>query len=371
MIKVLCLVPYPTEGASNRVRVEQFVPYLASKGMACRVRPFVNSSFYKILYLPYRYLEKIFWFLVCTLNRFCDIVRALRYDIILIHREAYPFAGPFIETILYKIGKPIIFDFDDAIYLPNTSEHNIYIERFKKPGKVARIIGMSRWVITGNSHLEDYALRYNKNVTVIPSSVDTEKYCPAPAKAAKKDIVIGWIGSETTKRFLNELEDVFIEVANRHEGLVTFKVIGPPFRSLKLKNVVNKKWSLEDEISDLQSLDIGIMPMPDTEWTKGKCAFKALLYMACGIPVIVSPAGVNTQIVKDGWNGYLAKNATEWFEKMSLLIEDGILRTANGKNGRQTVIEKYSLNYTAPLFYRTLIDAYVSAKKNKKVSTHE
>ena len=114
-MKVLFLVPYPTEGASNRVRVEQFIPYLKSQGVICKVRPFVNKAFYKILYLPHRYLEKVFWFTICTLNRLFDILRALNYDLVFIHREAYPLGGPFIESLLYILGKPIIFDFDDAI----------------------------------------------------------------------------------------------------------------------------------------------------------------------------------------------------------------------------------------------------------------
>ena len=130
-MKILFLVPYPKEGASNRVRVTQFIPYLESRDMVCRVRSFVNRRFFNILYAPHRYSEKIFWFILATLNRMLDVIRSFRYDLVFVHREAYPLWGPSIEFILHKMKKPIVFDFDDAIFLPNSSEHNIYIERFK------------------------------------------------------------------------------------------------------------------------------------------------------------------------------------------------------------------------------------------------
>ena len=355
-MKVLFLVPYPSEGASNRIRVEQFIPYLESKGVICRMRPFVNKNFFGILYRPGCYLEKMLWFLVCTIYRIFDVMRAFNYDLVFIHREAYPLGGAFFESILHGMKKPIVFDFDDAIFLPNTSEHNIYIDRFKNPRKIAKIIKMSAQVMAGNSYLGRYALSYNSNVTVIPSSVDVEKYHPPERREERKQLVIGWIGSYTTSKFLYEFEDVFVELSKRYRNIV-FKVVGPSFYSHRLKNIVNKPWSLEDEAADLQTFDIGIMPMSDNEWTRGKCGFKALLYMAHAIPVIASPVGVNTTIIKDGVTGYLATDHKDWVEKLSLLIEDGNLRKEIGARGRETVMHRYSLQSSAPLFYNTLIKA--------------
>ncbi len=349
-LRVLFLVPYPTEGASNRVRVEQFMPYLKTKGIMSKIRPFFNTRFYRIVYLPHRYPEKIFWFLVCTFNRLLDIFRAIRYDIVFIHREAYPLDGAIIESILYKMKKPIIFDFDDAIFFPNTSPQNMYIERFKKPQKVSRIIEMSSHVIAGNSYLKDFASRYNNKITVIPSSVDTEKYRPTPPRADKKEIVIGWIGSNTTKDFLRDLEDVFVQLSGRYKNLV-FKFVGADFPRMKVNNVVNKKWSLRDEVSDLQSFDIGIMPLPDNEWAKGKCGFKAILYMACGLPVVASPVGANLEIIENERTGFFASTNEEWIDRLSRLIEDEALRRSMGERGRTRAIERYSLLFTAPLFY--------------------
>ena len=352
-MKVLFLVPYPTEGASNRVRVEQFLPYLSREGAAYRVRPFMNRRFFRILYEPRRYLEKMAWFGICTVNRVFDLVRAIGYDIVFIHREAYPLGGAFFEYILYRMGKKLIFDFDDTIFLPNTSKENIYIERFKNPDKTAKIIALSSYVIAGNRYLGDFASRFNKNVIIIPSCVDINNYYPRSKGADDKKIFIGWSGSNTTRSFLYDLEDVFEEISRRYDN-VTFKFIGANYSSDRVKKVIDKKWSLEDEAGDVQSFDIGIMPMPDNEWTRGKCGFKILLYMACGVPVVSSPVGVNTEIIEDGVNGFLADTKEEWVEKLSGLIEDGPLRRRIGAAGAQTVKERYSVGQCARYFIEVL-----------------
>ena len=360
-MKVLFLVPYPTEGASNRVRVEQFIPYLASKGVISRVRPFINRPFYRILFKKGAYLAKSCWFLICTANRAIDLVRALRYDIIFIHREAYPFGGPFIERILYLLGKKIVFDFDDAIFLPNTSKENIYIDRLKSPKKTAKIIEMSRLVIAGNSYLKDFASRHNNNVMIIPSSLDTDKYRPIVRNCPREVVIIGWIGSVTTQEFLLDIEDALAEVSRRHKN-VRFKVIGGEFRSSTTASVENKKWSLQDEVADIQSFDIGIMPVPANEWARGKCGFKVILYMACGLPVVISAVGANTEIVDDGINGFLVTTREEWVEKLSILVNDAALRATMGMNGRKKVVERYSLGHAAPFLYNGLVA--VDQKRN-------
>jgi glycosyltransferase involved in cell wall biosynthesis len=357
-MKILFLVPYPTEGASNRIRVEQFVPYLTEAGYRCRIRPFATKRFFRILYDDRRYVEKAFWFLICTLNRMCDLVRALRYDLVFIHREAYPFGGPFFERILSFMKKKIVFDFDDAIFLPNTSRTNIYIERFKSPGKTAEIIGMSRHVIAGNGYLANFASRFNKDVVVIPSSADTDAYCPRPRTGTREGVVIGWVGSKTTVNFLNDMEDVFREISARFRN-VTFKFIGARYSREGL-NVINVPWSLEGEASEIRDLDIGIMPMPDNDWTRGKCGFKIILYMACGLAIVSSPVGVNKEIIKDGKNGALAASKDEWVKKLSALIEDGDLRRRLGKEGRRTVEEYYSVKRNAPQFIKVINDTIAS-----------
>ena len=282
-----------------------------------------------------------------------DLVSSIWYDAVFIHREAYPFGGAIVESALSAMRKPVIFDFDDAIFLPNTSEHNIYIERFKKPGKIADIVRVSSAVIVGNAYLAEYAGRYNTNVVTIPSSIDTDLYGPDAVKEPRKDIVIGWIGSTTTRNFLYDVEMAFAGISEKYPD-VTFKFVGANFYSDVIKKVINKEWNYSEELDDIRSFDIGIMPMPDNDWTRGKCGFKAILYMGCGIPVVCSPVGANLDIVKDGVGGFFARSADEWIKYLSMLIEDKALREKMGQSGRQIAVSKYSVSANAPIFYRTL-----------------
>jgi glycosyltransferase involved in cell wall biosynthesis len=361
-MKVLFLVPYPTEGASNRIRVEQYLSYLESKGIKYKVRPFVSKGFYKILYHKRHYLRKTLYFIISAINRFLDIVRALNYELVFIHREAFPFGPAFIEYILKKLKKPIIYDFDDAIFLPNTSEPNNFIEKFKRPEKISKIVALSHYVIAGNKYLANFALKYNKNVAIIPSVIDTNIYYPSrKSPQDRKEIIIGWIGSITTRRFLDLISNVFRVLSKKYD-YVRFKIIGTNFYIPSLKNINCQKWSLDKEVADLLTFDIGIMPLPDNLWTRGKCGFKAVLYMSMGIPVVCSSTGVNKEIIQEGINGFLADSEEEWIEKLSFLIEDPDLRYQMGQRGRIIVEEKYSLKANAPKFIEILEKVYYDKK---------
>ena len=167
-LKVFFIVPYPSEGASNRLRVEQYLPYLDREGICYRVRPFVGKRFYKILYLKGRHISKVFFFISSLINRFLDTIRSIPYDVIFIHREALPIGSTFVETALSWAGKRIIFDCDDAIFLPNTSRSNNYIERFKNPNKISNILALSDAVIAGNTYLEEYARKLSIMLQILP-----------------------------------------------------------------------------------------------------------------------------------------------------------------------------------------------------------
>lgn len=348
-MKILFIVPYPTEGASNRVRVEAYLSRLKQDGVEYVVRPFASSLFYKILYQNGRYALKTLFFIASIINRFLDIFRAMSCDMVFVHREACPIGPACLEKIFHKMGKPIIFDFDDAIYLPVHSERNPIIERFKNPGKIKDIIAMSRCVIAGNKYLADYARQFNKNVVIIPTSIEMDhSRVPVSDKRENKKIVIGWIGSTSTEKFLDLLTDVFMELNKKYPDRIEYHFIGAQDKDPRLDNAVNIEWSLEKEISLLSQCDIGLMPMPDNEWTRGKCAYKALLYMSMSTPVVASPVGVTTEIIKDAHNGFLASTPREWVDKISLLVEGAALRKRIGLEGRKTVEESYSIeaNYS-------------------------
>ena len=342
-MNILFIVPYPEEGPSNRLRVSQYLPYLKEAGVKYKLRPFVFKRFYNILYSRGNYLKKFIFFIWSFLARLGDIVRLAKYDVVFIHREACPLGPPFFEWAAYRFKKKIIFDFDDAIYLPNRSAYNSFVKWLKNPQKVPYIIRISDRVIAGNNFLADFVARYNKNVEVIPTCVDTDTYNNIYAGRASGSLTIGWIGSATTVEYLNMLKEVFIKLIEKYPHL-RLKIIGGEFKIDGLEEVItNKKWSLENEVSDLRSMDIGVMPMPDNEWTKGKCCFKALLYMSMQIPCVCSSAGLNKEIIKDGINGFLASSDKEWIDKLSFLIENEQLRKTIGSAGRKTVEEEFSV----------------------------
>jgi glycosyltransferase involved in cell wall biosynthesis len=354
-MKILFIQPYPTEGASARYRVEQYVPYLENKGIECAIRPFISAKFYKILYKRGFCFKKILYFIQSSIQRFFDIFLAMRSDLIFIHLEAFPLGPPFLEHIFVKIlHKKIIYDLDDAIYIGNTSSANNFLKYLKCPSKIKKIIKLSSHVIACNEHLASYAKKYNNKVAVIHTSVDTDKFKPI-SREKKENIVIGWMGSHSTAKYLSELKNVFLKLSAKHK--FTVKIIGAgegyDFEIPGI-NVVKLDWSLKDEIAHFQSFDIGVYPLPENEWTKGKTGFKTIQYMSVGIPCVVSDIGANKHIIKDGVNGYLAKTEEEWVEKIYNLIQDPNLRMNIGLQGRKTAEEKYSLKVSAFKFLEVI-----------------
>ncbi|HOX09512.1 MAG TPA: hypothetical protein PLA52_02590, partial [Candidatus Omnitrophota bacterium] len=230
-MRVLFLEPYPTEGPSSRYRVEQYIPYLRQNGIECEVRPFVSSAFYRILYKKGMYLRKLAYFAAGSFRRIADLFAAFSSDVVFIHLEAFPFGPPAIEWLLAAAGKKIIYDLDDAIYLGSASSTNSFLKGLKCPWKIPKIIAMSRRVITCNEYLAEYVSKYNREVTVIHTSVDTEKFKPLSYPAGKPAgrpagrITIGWIGSHSTAKYLESIKGVFEELVKR--GLqFRLKIIG-------------------------------------------------------------------------------------------------------------------------------------------------
>jgi len=340
-IKVIFFTPVPYEGAGCRFRISQYLPFLKSRGYECDIRPFLSSQFFRLVYKKGRFPGKIFYYLLSLLRRLRDLALIGRYDLIFIYREVLPFCSAWYENLLFRAGKPVIFDFDDAIFLSNYSANNKFTRFLKDPRRAAWMIRRSSAVIAGNSYLKEFAAEYNKNVYLIPTVVDTENF-PVKAAADGSNVVIGWIGTPTTGEFLKPLAGVFRRLLADFSFL-KIKIIGAEFSSIDDPRILNVEWSLEKEMEEIISFDIGIMPMPDNEWAKGKCGFKAIQYMAGGVCAVAENAGINGSIISDGENGFLAKGEDEWYKKLSALIKDRGLRLRLGENGRRTVEQKYSL----------------------------
>lgn len=354
-LKVFFITPVPVEGAGCRFRLEQYRAYLKSHGIESVLSPFYSTGFYRIVYQKRRQLLKIYYFTVSIIRRIIDLFRASRYDIIYIYRESLPICGPLFENAVKKMKKRIIYDFDDAVFLPNASSANKFIEKLREPGNAAHIIKISDLVIAGNDYLRDYALKFadRRNVNVIPTAIDTDIYTPKETKK-DKDVVIGWIGTQTTIPYLSDIIPVYKEIINKYDN-VYFHFVGHWSEKEEHPRFIYKEWSLENELNLLKEFDIGVMPMPDDLWTRGKCGFKAILYMSMGIPPVASPVGVNKEIIDDGYNGFLAGNSREWLEKLSVLIEDESKRLAMGKNAREKAINYYSFRVNAPKMLNSIL----------------
>jgi len=335
-MRVLFIVPYPTSGPSNRFRVEQYLPYLEGRRVSYCLRPFCNPDFYLLLRKRGHYFKKAYYLLVFLFSRFVDLLRVPYYDIVFIHREAFPAKDYIFEWLFRIFSRRLVYDFDDAIFL-------------KKPAKTRAIIRLSDHIIAGNGFLKSYAASLNNAVTILPTCIDTGRYRPIEKKCAGEKIVIGWMGTATTSEYLGELRNVFKFILDKY-GNVEIRIVGGMSEGFLGPGLVYKNWFLDSEILDLQEFDIGIMPMPDSDWTKGKCAFKIIQYMAVGIPSVAAPVGMNLEVIRHGVNGFFASGEKEWIDRLSRLIEDAALRGEIGKNGRRTIEERYALKIAEPRF---------------------
>lgn len=346
--RILALSPIPEEGAGCRFRISQFIPYLESVGYEVTVSPFFSPEFFRLVYRPGQYAKKVAAFFGLSLRRFRSLRGLSQYDLVFIYREAFPVGPPLIERWLARPGRPpIVYDFDDAVFLPNVSDANRFIVSLKWAGKVPEILRLSARVIAGNDFLAGFARAHNAAVITVPTCVDTDKFVPRANPAVSVPPVVGWIGSPTTAPYLSMLTAVFQNVAA--DTPFQLKVSGAASDvSVPGVRVTNVPWSLADEVSLFNTCDVGVYPLTDDEWSKGKCGFKAIQFMACGVPVLASAVGVNREIVVDGVNGLLATTAEEWETKLRRLLTDPALRARLAAAGRRTVEERYSLRVNAP-----------------------
>lgn len=286
-------------------------------------------------------------------KRFRVLFFAAPYDLIFIHREAAPLGPPLLEWIIEKmLRKKIIYDFDDAIWLTDRVNEPSLLKALKYRNKVKQICRWSDTVSCGNAYLAHYARQFNKKVVINPTTIDCETmHNPALFVVKKKTnkVVIGWTGSHSTLKYLVLLEPVLQKLEDQFEQ-VSFLVIADQRPQLQLNRLDFIIWNPQTEVEDLLNIDIGIMPLPEDEWAKGKCGFKALQYMALEIPAVISPVGVNTEIITEGVEGFLCRTDEEWSLALRKLILDKTLRDALGKRGRQKVVNHYSVSSNTARF---------------------
>lgn len=353
-VKVVFLTPYPADTApGQRFRYEQYLDLLQKKGYTIRYYSFLTHNHYRHFYdasAPFKLLVLLIGFLRTIIH----FVQCLEADFVFIYREVTLGGPPVFEFLLAKVlRKKIIYDFDDAIWLTDNL-HESRLERWLRwRSKVKSICHWSYRISCGNAYLAAYARQFNHSVIVNPTTIDTiNLHNPELVKTNKNNekIVVGWTGSHSTLKYLDLLVPVFQELEKEFPQL-HFLVIANRNPGLPLQRCSFVSWSKESEAKDLARMDIGVMPLPDDEWTRGKCGFKALQYMAMEIPCIASPVGVNTEIIQHGKNGFLASTADEWKACLKALITDELLRKKIGKAGREQVIQRYSVESNSALFF--------------------
>jgi len=360
-------VPYPVNTTpSQRFRIEQWVPHLESEGISVDLVPFADEQLMELIHKPGKRTTKAVVNISRCARRFSEVLRARRYDAVFIHR-AVCIAGPAIlERLVASFGKPVIFDFDDAIFKLHTTDANRRFGWLKFPGKTASICRLSTHVVVGNNWLAEYARQFNSNVTIIPTSIDTDSYQPLRKNATNGRLILGWTGSSTSQTHLELFAPLLRELCSRRN--IEVRVISNREPVLPGIDYVWRPWTSESETEELKQFDIGIMPMPDDEWSRGKCALKALQYMAMGIPTVCSAVGANCEVIQHGENGLLASTEEEWLASLESLIESADLRQRLGDMGRRTVEERFSMRHCATVFadvVRSTIDGRLAVAGQK------
>jgi glycosyltransferase involved in cell wall biosynthesis len=356
-LRVLAISPIPEEGAGCRFRIAQYIPRLREHGLEVTVSPFYSKEFFRLVYQPGHFLRKAVGFLWLFGRRLAQVLRLNRYDLVFLYREAVPLGPPIVEWLVARSGVPVVFDFDDAIFLPNVSDANRAVAFLKRPGRVASVIRRAARVVAGNEFLAAYARQHHGRVTVIPTVVDTDRWVPRPADLEPRArAVVGWIGSPTTYPFLKAVAPLLRDVHARHPFTLKVSGAGEPV-DLPGLDVDDVPWSLGREVELFNTCDIGVYPLPDDDWARGKCGFKAIQCMACGVPVVASAVGVNREIIEDGVNSFLAADDDDFRQKLERLLADSELRARLAQAGRRTIEERYSLAVTAPALAALLREA--------------
>ncbi len=327
-MKIIFLTHSSDQG--HRFRVEQYFPYLIAHRVEPKWQPLYGS--WKQRLILYRQLSL--------------------FDVVCIQRRLL---SPFEFYWIRKKSSKILFDLDDAVmYRSSSSPHPHSLSRWLK---FRSMVKGSHVVTVGNQFLKNRVLKVDpeKRVFVIPTSIDTHLY-PRKKKISNHDeIVLGWIGTQGNLKYLKKLEPVFKTIRQKFPQ-VKLKIVSNDFYDSPHLPVIKKPWKLEDENDDLVSFDIGLMPLNDDLWSRGKCGLKIIQYLSVGVPVVCTPVGINSDIVQDGENGFWAVDHQEWVDRLSNLIQHPDLRLQMGLKGIETVEREYSLTVTSEKFFHVLQD---------------
>jgi len=351
-MRVLALTRYTSLGPSSRVRFHQYFPYLRSFGIDLQVAPLLGDDYVRRLYNGKQ--QTVSSVIKAYLSRVGSLVKSHHFNLLWIEKELFPWLPAWADSLLVERVIPCVIDYDDAVFHRYDLHDNPLIRAFLGK-RIDAVMRQASTVVVGNDYLAEHAHHAGASrIEYLPSVVDTQRYVLREGTGAQ--FRIGWIGSPITAPYLGLIRDALEEVIKRVEARLVLVGSGDqdPLPGME-KNILY--WSEESEVANIQSFDVGIMPLPDGPFEQGKCGYKLMQYMACGLPVIASPVGVNAHIVEHGKTGFLASSTAEWVQALILLSQNANLRSDMGKAGRKKVEQEYDLQVTAPRLFEILKDA--------------
>jgi len=341
-MRVLLLSRYDRLGASSRLRFHQYLPFLQSRGIKFMVAPLLGDDYIMGLYSG---KVPIIGVLRSYVTRLGVMLRAKRFDMVWVEKEMLPWLPGWCEFGLFPHGQSMVVDYDDAVF-HRYDRHPFSWVRALLGGKIDAVMRRADLVIVGNEYLGDRARHAGAlRVELLPTVVDVSKYAVAPS-VPDGPITIGWIGSPPTARHLHNLSPVLREIVESCGARIV--AVGANAEQFSGLPVQVKSWSEHSEVAEIQKFDIGIMPLPDAPFEQGKCGYKLIQYMACGKPVVASPVGMNSVIVREGVEGFLPNALSQWGTSLQNLCKDPALRKRLGSAGRKRVETEYSLQVAAP-----------------------
>ena len=342
-MRLLILSRYDALGASSRLRMLQYVPALRAAGFDVDLHPLLDDRYVQGLYaghVPKAHVVRLYF------RRLRQLLSRQQYDVVWVEKELFPWLPAMFERALLTKRTALVLDYDDAVF-HRYDGHSSVLVRTLLGRKIAAVMRRADLVTAGNEYLAEYARAAGcRRVEWLPTVIDLDRY-PAPApRAANAPVTIGWIGSPATADYLKTVDPVLRQLRERHP--VRCVAIGARDDQVSGSQFESWTWSEGTEAAQLQQFDIGIMPLPDEPWERGKCGYKLIQYMACGLPVIASPVGANRSIVVDGDNGFLAGDDRQWLGALEWLVADPSLRERMGARGRQMVQQTYCVQVQAP-----------------------
>lgn len=356
-MRLLVLSRYGRMGASSRMRSYQYIPWLEADGIDVKVAPLFSDAYVRGLQKNTKSLSEA---LRAYVGRIWALLGSRQFDLIWIEKEALPWLPAWVEKALLTGSVPYVLDYDDAVF-HYYDQHRSAVVKHLLAGKHPALMQGAALVVAGNEYLADFARRTGARcVEVVPTVIDLERY-PPPTPSSLKEFelpCVGWIGQRATAAFLAPYAPLFTRFSD--EGRARFAAIGIDAQSLGLP-MASVPWTEQTEVASIASLDIGIMPLLDGAFERGKCGYKLIQYMACGLPIVASPVGVNRQIVEHGVNGFLAETLEQWEHALQTLLSDAGLRQRMGQAGRQKVEQQYCIQVTGPKLAAMLKDVVDSA----------